>query len=39
MDEHQFASVVMPTGSGKSFVAIATLLKKSESKDVIFGTK
>ena len=30
MDEHQFASVVMPTGSGKSFVAIATMLKNPE---------
>ena len=32
MDEHQFASVVMPTGSGKSFVAIATMLKNPEQK-------
>ena len=32
MDEHQFASVVMPTGSGKSFVAIATLLKNPDQK-------
>ena len=32
MDEHQFASVVMPTGSGKSFVAIATLLKNPNQK-------
>ena len=30
MDEHQFSSVVMPTGSGKSFVAIATMLKNPE---------
>ena len=32
MDAHQFASVVMPTGSGKSFVAIATLLKNPNQK-------
>ena len=32
MDEHQFAPVVMPTGSGKSFVAIATLLKNPDQK-------